>query len=132
MSSNEKTNINSQLKPAVLATVASIPKGKVMYYGQIAELVGTTARIAGFVMNGLTEQEMRQVPWHRVVAKDGYISSLKLGEKGYLQKSILEQEGYKIIDDRINMNEHLWLFAGIQRLEDKVEQYSLFIEGAKR
>lgn len=132
MSSNEKTNNGSELKRQVLQTVQAIPEGKVMYYGQIAEMIGTSPRIVGFIMNGLTESETQQVPWYRVVAKDGYISSFKLGQKGILQKSILEKEGYRIVDDRVDMNQHLWLFAGIERLEDKVEQYSLFIEGAKR
>ncbi len=123
---------NSELKRAILNIVSQIPEGKVMYYGQVADMVGTQPRIVGFVMNGLTETEMNAVPWYRVIAKDGYISSLKLGAKGELHKRILQKEGYKIVDDYVDMNEHLWLFAGINRMEDKVEDYETFIEGLKR
>jgi methylated-DNA-protein-cysteine methyltransferase-like protein len=119
-------------KDSILQIVKSIPTGKVMYYGQLADMVGTEARLVGFIMSGLTPKEMDEVPWYRVVAKDGYISSLKLGVKGQLHKALLEKENYKITEDKVNMNEHLWLFAAIDRLEDQVEQQSVFVEYLKR
>lgn len=125
--------MKSKLKEAILNIVSQIPANKVMYYGQIADLVGTEARAIGFILTGLSESEMQKVPWYRVVAKDGYISSFKLGEKGFVQKQLLEQENYEIDEkNKVNMNTHLWLFAGINRLEDKVEPYETFIEGLKR
>jgi methylated-DNA-protein-cysteine methyltransferase-like protein len=128
----KKEDKSSMLKMAVLRVVSTIPEGKVMYYGQIADMTGTTPRIVGFIMNGLTKEEMSLVPWYRVVAKDGFISSIKLGAKGDQQKRILKKEKYKLLEDKVDMNEHLWLFAGINRLEDKVEDYAAFIEGLKR
>jgi len=121
-----------QFKIAIMNIVKSIPEGKVMYYGQIADMVGTTARIVGFIMNGLQKDEMNEVPWYRVVAKDGFISSLKLGDKGHLHTKLLKQEGYKIEEDKVDMNEHLWLLAGIHHKEDRVEEYAHFIECLKR
>jgi methylated-DNA-protein-cysteine methyltransferase-like protein len=112
--------------------VSQIPEGKVMYFGQIADMVGTTARVTGFVMTGMNEVEMQQLPWYRVVAKDGFISSIKLGAKGILQKQLLEKEGYKIAENTVDMNEHLWILAGINHSEDLAEDYATFIEGLKR
>jgi len=128
----ESTDKKSYLKQAILSVVKSIPENKVMYYGQIADLVGTSPRIVGFIMNGLSKEEMELVPWQRVVAKDGYISSLKLGPKGNLHKKLLKKEGYIIDGDKVDMNEHLWLLAGINHLEHRVEEYADFIESLKR
>lgn len=124
--------MQSSLKLAILQIVAQIPANKVMYFGQIADLVSTTARIVGFVLTGLSEEEMQKLPWYRVIAKSGYISSLKLGAKGILQKELLIKENYEIENDKVKMDKHLWLFAGINRLEDKVETYEEFIEQLKR
>ncbi len=124
--------MQSSLKLAILQIVAQIPANKVMYFGQIADLVSTTARIVGFVLTGLSEEEMQKLPWYRVIAKSGYISSLKLGAKGILQKELLIKENYEIENDKVKMDKHLWLFAGINRLEDKVETYEEFIQQLKR
>jgi methylated-DNA-protein-cysteine methyltransferase-like protein len=130
VSTEQKTN--SELKKAIFSIVSQIPEGKVMYFGQIADMVGTTARVTGFVMTGMNEVEMQQLPWYRVVAKDGFISSIKLGAKGILQKQLLEKEGYKIAENTVDMNEHLWILAGINHSEDLAEDYATFIEGFKR
>ncbi|MDX1920736.1 MAG: MGMT family protein [Candidatus Caenarcaniphilales bacterium] len=132
MSETNKKEKSLALKGAVLKVVSQIPEDKVMYFGQIADMVGSHARLVGFILTGMNEEEMKTYPWYRVVAKDGYISSLKLGVKGLLQKNLLEREGYKLLGDKVDMNEHLWLLAGINHLEDKVSDYEGFIEGLKR
>ncbi len=126
------SEVKSEFKAHVLSIVASIPLGKVMYYGQIAQLLGKTARSIGFILTGLTEKETASYPWYRVVAKDGWISALKLGERGVLQRKLLEEEGYLIVEDRVDLNQHLWLLAGISQDEDRVAGYASFIEGLKR
>lgn len=95
------------LKSRVFEFVKTIPKGKVAYYGMVASHVGTTAQVVGWVLSGMPESEYDIIPWERVVAKDGYISTLKMGYKGILQKQILEKDGYEIIDDHVNMLKHL-------------------------
>lgn len=129
LSKSDKTSL---LKKAVFKVVSQIPDGKVMYFGQISDMVGSHARLVGFVLTGMNEEEMKKYPWYRVVAKDGYISSLKLGAKGFLQKSLLEREGYNLNGDKVDMNEHLWLLAGINHSEELADDYSAFIEGLKR
>jgi alkylated DNA nucleotide flippase Atl1 len=55
---------------AVLDTVARIPPGKVMTYGDVAEYVGGgTGRHVGAVLARFGHQE--DVPWHRVIRSTG-------------------------------------------------------------
>jgi methylated-DNA-protein-cysteine methyltransferase related protein len=98
----------TEFKKAVLEYVAKIPYGKVDYFSRISERVGGTARTVGWLLSGLSVEECDQVPWQRVVAKDGYISALKLGAKGIIQKQLLEDEGHMIIDDKVDIKSKLW------------------------
>jgi alkylated DNA nucleotide flippase Atl1 len=47
------------------------------------------------------KKEMEKIPWHRVVDRNCHISVIKLGEKGHLQKMLLEKEGIEINDFRV-------------------------------
>ncbi|MDJ0625472.1 MAG: MGMT family protein [Candidatus Caenarcaniphilales bacterium] len=132
LQNKDKLNKPSVLKVSIMKVVRQIPDQKVMFFGQIADMVDSHARLVGYVLTGMNEEEMKLVPWYRVVAKDGFISSLKLGMKGHIQKKLLLREGYKLNGDKVDMNEHLWLFAGINHLEDRVDDYEGFIEGLKR
>jgi methylated-DNA-protein-cysteine methyltransferase related protein len=103
-------------KKLVLEFVVQIPVDKVVSFGQIASNVGGTARVVGFVMSGLTLTECEQVPWWRVVAKNGYISSLKLGYKGQIQKEMLQNAGFEITEDCVNMSKHQWIQSHLDNL----------------
>src|SRR5581483_11962343 len=61
--------ISDDFRRRVYAIVAQIPKGKVMSYGQIAYLAGSprAARIVG----GIAHWGNPELPWQRVVMKDG-------------------------------------------------------------
>jgi methylated-DNA-protein-cysteine methyltransferase related protein len=54
--------------------VASVPRGRVVTYGDIARATGSArrARMVGWVLNRLPEDN--GLPCHRVVNKDGYLS----------------------------------------------------------
>jgi methylated-DNA-protein-cysteine methyltransferase related protein len=100
--------IEKTLKEKILDLVREIPMGKVTYFGYIAGVVGSDARTVGWVLSGLNEEEMTGAPWYRVVAKAGFISSLKLGAKGLRQKQILQEEGNILVGDSLDMGKHLW------------------------
>jgi len=72
--------------------VRKIPRGRVMTYGQIAEILGEgyTARTVGYVMHGA---DAEKVPWQRVINAQGKCSTGKLTLPADLQQSILESEG---------------------------------------
>lgn len=71
--------------------VALIPSGRVMNYGDIAEILGEPkkAKFVGFAMKFCPTGH----PWHRVVRKDGRVVT------GALQVMVLEKEGVPFIAD---------------------------------
>ena len=69
------------------AVTRTIPPGRVMSYGQIAALAGNPrmARQVGWAMHDCPPD----VPWHRVVRRDGSIAT---GD-AEVQRALLEAEG---------------------------------------
>ncbi len=61
----------------VYEIVRQIPLGKVMTYGQIADILGEgyTARTVGYVMHAASTQN---VPWQRVINSQGSCSTSKM------------------------------------------------------
>ncbi len=76
----------------VYGLVRQIPKGNVMTYGQIAEILGEgyTGRTVGYVMHG---SDTESVPWQRVINSQGACSTARMTMPVNLQQSILESEG---------------------------------------
>jgi methylated-DNA-protein-cysteine methyltransferase-like protein len=85
-----------RFKSRVLALVAAIPEGRVTTYGTIAQHLGVTARQVAFVLATLTGEESKQLPWFRVVAANGVVSSTKLGSVGRRQIERLRAEGVAV------------------------------------
>jgi methylated-DNA-protein-cysteine methyltransferase related protein len=88
-----RKSVKSDLYPRIYETVKRIPYGRVTTYGQIALLVGApgAARVVGYALHAL--REGTDVPWQRVINREGRLSLRKLGEAGELQRKLLEQEG---------------------------------------
>src|SRR5438132_4908276 len=82
-----------RFKARVLAVVAAIPEGRVTTYGTISRSLRITARQVAFVMSRLTEEESEALPWFRVVAAKGFVSTIKLGAVGRRQIERLRAEG---------------------------------------
>jgi methylated-DNA-protein-cysteine methyltransferase related protein len=85
-----------RIKEQVLAVVAAIPEGRVTTYGAIARHLRVTARQVAFVLARLTEAESEGLPWFRVVAAKGVVSSTKLGAVGRRQIERLRAEGVSV------------------------------------
>jgi methylated-DNA-protein-cysteine methyltransferase related protein len=82
----EKRNLKSKVE----AIVSQIPEGRVVTYGQLAALAGSprAARIVG----GIAHYGSPELPWHRVVNKQGGLASgYPGGRKAH--KEHLESEG---------------------------------------
>jgi methylated-DNA-protein-cysteine methyltransferase-like protein len=75
----------------VFKLVRRIPAGRVMTYGQLAELLGEgyTARTVGFVMHTADEDD----PWHRVINSQGACSTGRILLPEDKQQRMLEAEG---------------------------------------
>ena len=90
----------------VIASIRSIPRGRVATYGQIAHHAGNprAARQVSYILHSSSRKE--KLPWHRVVNSKGGIS-LKKGYGYERQKQMLIDEGI-IFDneDRIDLKRY--------------------------
>ena len=91
----------------VYEIVKRIPTGKVMTYGQIAELLGTQdARKVGWALHGNKDPK---IPCHRVVNKDGKVATNYAFEGWEEQKRKLLAEGVDFVDEKhVSLKKHLW------------------------
>ncbi|HEV3440588.1 MAG TPA: MGMT family protein [Gemmata sp.] len=85
-----------RFKSQVLAVIAAIPEGRVTTYGTIGQHLQVTARQVAFILARLTAEESEQLPWFRVVAANGVISTTKLGAVGRRQIARLRSEGVAV------------------------------------
>ena len=85
----------------ILACVDSIPPGRVMTYGDVAEFVGIrSARTVGRVL----ANDHGTVPWHRVLRADGSLPEHLYTE----QRQRLLAEGVRFTGDRVDLRRHRW------------------------
>ncbi|SOD73177.1 O(6)-alkylguanine repair protein YbaZ [Jatrophihabitans sp. GAS493] len=99
----------------ILACVRSIPRGRVMTYGDVAEYVGSNApRQVGRVLSeyGDTDSDdvlddsphWQPLPWHRVLRADG-----RCAPHLFLrQRALLLLEGVPFRGDRVLLRECRW------------------------
>ncbi len=104
----EKTQSGPRLYERIYATVRQIPVGRVATYGQIAHLVGgCSAQMIGFALAALPDGS--DVPWQRVVNREGKISVRGIGFGGMVQRTLLEEEGVVFrLDGTIDLKEFGW------------------------
>jgi methylated-DNA-protein-cysteine methyltransferase related protein len=91
-----KAGVIARLRSRVLAVVAAIPEGRVTTYGAIARRLKATPRQVAFVLSRFTPDQSATLPWFRVVAANGVISTMKLGAVGRRQIARLREEGVEI------------------------------------
>ena len=101
------SRVDEGFKNRVLELVASIPKGRVMTYGQIAALAG--AAWASWEVGQIAHYGPSDLPWQRVVNKSGGLA------KGYTpggkaaHKRDLEAEGVPVSEEfTVDINKLLW------------------------
>lgn len=99
--------VDADFKDRVYELVAQIPKGKVATYGQIAALAG--APWAAWEVGQIAHTGPENLPWHRVVNKQGGLASGYPGGGRERHKKVLKNEGYSLNDEGIvNLKEVLW------------------------
>ena len=121
----DNNQVNDQkYRERVYEIVREIPPGRVMTYGQIAEILGAgyTPRTVGFVMHGA---DTNDVPWQRVINSKGACSTGKMTMPINLQQKMLEDEGV-IFSEKgsCDLQKYLWFPEGFEKEKD--EQPSLF------
>ena len=101
----------------IYAVVRRIPPGRVATYGQVAAIVGgCTARMVGYAMAALPYGS--DVPWQRVINRQGKISPRAAGDGTLRQRQLLEAEGVEFDQvGRIDFEEVGWPGPDWERLE---------------
>lgn len=96
----------TSLRDRVQALVGQIPPGRLMTYGQIAALCGSPR--AARVVGGIAHFGDPNLPWQRVVKKDGSLAEgFPGGVAGHAE--VLRQEGVIASDSlKVNVKELLW------------------------
>ena len=106
-----------------------IPKGRVTSYGAIGKYLGSgkSARMVGWAMNvaphsplspprfakalrvGKKGRELKPVPAHRVVNRNGELTGKHHFGHPQLMQKLLEKEGIKVKNDKIvNFEKYFW------------------------
>ena len=87
--------------------VRRVPYGRVSTYGRIAKIVGCSARMVGYAMAALPDDE--NAPWHRIVNQEGRISLRTWTDGDLVQRKMLELEGVQFDNQgRIDLSVYLW------------------------
>jgi methylated-DNA-protein-cysteine methyltransferase-like protein len=95
-------------KTALYLTLHQVPQGKVVSYGQLADIAGL-GRAARFVGRSLSQlPDGSTLPWHRVVGAGGKLSLLPGTVSGDEQRARLRAEGVTIRNNRVDMLRHGW------------------------
>lgn len=100
---------DKQFAERVYLLVDSIPKGRVMTYGQIAALCGSAG--ASRIVGGIAHFGPPDLPWQRVVTKKGGLAAGYYGGREGHKKD-LELEGVKVMgqegDYKVDVDALLW------------------------
>ena len=93
--------------------VRTVPRGRVVTYGQIALELGSpaAARAVGYALHNLSEST--DVPWWRVVNASGGISLGSRGLAAEVQRERLEDEGVRFsLEGKIRLRDYRWFGEG--------------------
>lgn len=86
---------------SVLDAVDRIPRGRVLSYGDVAELIGMgSPRTVGMVM----ARYGGEVPWHRVLHADGTCAE-RVADR---QRALLKRERVPFVNGRVDMAKARW------------------------
>lgn len=93
----------SNHRAAVYLALASVPAGRVVTYGQLAQMAGLprAARLVGTLLRDLPEGS--ELPWHRVVNAQGKISLPSDSVSYREQLQCLHKEGVILINEKISL-----------------------------
>ena len=120
-----KSEEKSGYRERVYEIVKRIPRGRVMTYGQIAELLGEgyTPRTVGFAMHSSPEG----TPWQRVLNAQGACSTGRVVLPQDKQQRLLEIEGVVFDKNgRCDLKSFLWIPGDDDHLHSKSTKTSLF------
>lgn len=99
--------VDAAFKERVYDLVAQIPKGRVMTYGQIAAICG--AAWAAWEVGQIAHTGPDNLPWHRVVNKQGSLAAGWPGGGRPVHAAFLTEEGVVVNENyTVNIKDLLW------------------------
>lgn len=92
----------------VYQILRTVPKGKVVTYGQLAKMAGSpkAARAVGMCMQ--KNPDAPRTPCHRVVASDGSLHGYSAGDGIPTKKKMLLEEGVFFNGDAVDLSRSQW------------------------
>lgn len=107
--------VMSTFTTRVYRMVRRVPRGRVVSYGGIAALLGhpRAARGVGQALHGLPDDS--DVPWWRVINRNGEISIRGVVHAARLQRALLESEGVEFSRrGRVDWKRFGWNAEGLE------------------
>lgn len=103
-----RESVETSFRHAVWDLVRRIPRGRATSYGAVAAILGSprAARGVGWALGTLPADT--DVPWWRVVNRNGQISIKGTPGLPALQRALLEAEGVRFERDRIDFRRYGW------------------------
>lgn len=88
--------------------VKTVPRGKVVTYGQVAAAIGAPrcARQVGWALH--VNPEPGVIPCHRVVNREGRLAPAFAFGGEAVQASLLETEGVEVVGGYVDLNKYRW------------------------
>lgn len=92
----------------VYAYVKTVPRGKVVTYGQVAAAIGAPrcARQVGWALH--VNPAPGVIPCHRVVNREGRLAPAFAFGGEEVQARLLEEEGVAVINGFVDLEKYLW------------------------
>ncbi len=92
----------------VYKIVCAIPRGKVLSYGDVARLAGNPkmSRQVGWALH--CNPRPGEIPCHRVVFRDGGLSTGFAFGGPEAQAALLSAEGVEVRELKVDMNKYRW------------------------
>lgn len=101
------SRVDAQFRERVYALVAQIPAGRVMTYGQLAALCGEPR--AAWEVGQIAHNGPADLPWQRVVNKQGGLAVGWPNGGQAAHRAILEAEGVTVSEDfRVDVAQLQW------------------------
>ncbi|NQZ02795.1 MAG: MGMT family protein [Bdellovibrionales bacterium] len=100
-----KVKENTPLFYRTAALVKAVPAGRVVTYGQVAQLISAPgcARHVSFILSSSSKKH--RLPWQRVVNSSGGVSDHRWAMK---QIRLLKSEGVVVEGRRVNLSRFAW------------------------
>ena len=88
--------------------VKTVPRGKVVTYGQVAAAIGAPrcARQVGWALH--VNPEPGVIPCHRVVNREGRLAPAFAFGGEAVQASLLQAEGVEVVGGYVDLNKYRW------------------------